>query len=211
MFIKTIDVRNQPCPVPVIETKKTIEEAVNSGNKNAEIVVLVSNYDQVMNVVRMVERAGWRVSDSKVGNHFEIKLQAKIETTEIKVQSQDLVCRTTPQITENNRVIVIGSESMGRGSEKLGKVLIRAFLGVLKELDSKPETIVFINHGVKLVVQGSHVLNEVQELQDDGIEILVCGTCLDFLGIKDQLQAGVVSNMYDIATAMLKAGNAVVM
>jgi intracellular sulfur oxidation DsrE/DsrF family protein len=79
----------------------------------------------------------------------------------------------------------------------------------LSEVAPVPDTIIFFNSGVKLVVEGSPVLEDLQALSEHGIEILVCGTCLGYYEIVDQLAVGEVSNMYTIAETMLGAGKVV--
>ncbi|MBN1550914.1 sulfurtransferase-like selenium metabolism protein YedF, partial [bacterium] len=92
-----------------------------------------------------------------------------------------------------------------RGSEELGAVLMRAFLGVLGDIDTKPRMIIFFNTAVKLTVQSSRVLDLLEKLVESGVTMLVCGTCLDYFSLKDQVRVGIVSNMYDIADTMLTA------
>ncbi len=76
----------------------------------------------------------------------------------------------------------------------------------MAEQVERPDIIIFYNTGVKLAVQDSEVLEDLKALSDKGVEILVCGTCLNFFGIKEKLGVGIVSNMYDIASTMSRAG-----
>ena len=95
---------------------------------------------------------------------------------------------------------------MGRGNDELGDVLMRAFLHTICLEKAKPDVLIFYNTGVKLTVQGSEVLDDLKEMAAAGVELLVCGTCLNYFEIKDQLAVGIVSNMYDIAQTMSRAG-----
>jgi selenium metabolism protein YedF len=95
---------------------------------------------------------------------------------------------------------------MGRGEKELGEILVRGFFHTLGELESRPDTIIFFNAGVWLTVDDSPVLEDLQALEAEGVSMLVCGTCLNHFDIKDRLAVGLVSNMYDIAEAMLGAG-----
>lgn len=103
-------------------------------------------------------------------------------------------------------VIVISENKMGRGNEELGTVLIKAFLHTIAGQAPKPDVIIFYNTGVKLTVQGSDVLEDLKQLESEGVQILVCGTCLNYFEIKDKLSAGIISNMYDIVETMSSAG-----
>ena len=95
---------------------------------------------------------------------------------------------------------------MGRGNDELGTVLIKTFCHTIAVQTQKPDIMIFYNTGVKLTIQGSEVLDDLKQLEGEGVQILVCGTCLNFFEIKDKLAVGVVSNMYDIVEAMSSAG-----
>ena len=103
-------------------------------------------------------------------------------------------------------VIVIPENKMGRGNDELGTVLMKAFLHTVAGQAKKPDVMIFYNTGVKLTVQGSDVLEDLKQLENEGIQILVCGTCLNYFEIKDKLATGMVSNMYDIVETMSSAG-----
>jgi selenium metabolism protein YedF len=107
-------------------------------------------------------------------------------------------------------VLVVSSEVMGRGEHaELGGILIRSFFHVLGEVEPTPAVILFFNSGVKLVVQDSPVLQDLEALAKQGVEILACGTCLGYYDLTDQVAVGEVSNMYTIAETMLGAGKTV--
>jgi selenium metabolism protein YedF len=99
---------------------------------------------------------------------------------------------------------------MGRGNDELGYVLIRSFIHTMLSLEPLPQTVIFYNTGVKLTVRDSEVLDDLKELEQKGIAVLVCGTCLNYFGISKDLSVGVISNMYDIASIMAAAGRLVV-
>ncbi len=107
-------------------------------------------------------------------------------------------------------VLVVSSEVMGRGEHaELGGILIRSFFHVLGEVEPTPAVILFFNSGVKLLVQGSPVLEDLQALAKQGVEILACGTCMGYYDLTDKVAVGAVSNMYTIAETMLRAGKTV--
>ena len=106
---------------------------------------------------------------------------------------------------EGATVLVISEDRMGRGNDELGYVLIRGFLHTLLEIDHQPDTSIFYNTGVKLTINDSEVIEDLKSLENLGIEILVCGTCTNYFEITEQVAAGSISNMYDIATRMSEA------
>ena len=95
---------------------------------------------------------------------------------------------------------------MGMGNDELGIILIRAFFKTLIENDKKPKKIIFVNSGVKLVVEGSEILEELEKLSKEfNIEILACGTCLDYFNLKEKIKVGSISNMFDIQNELIEA------
>ena len=96
---------------------------------------------------------------------------------------------------------------MGHGNEELGKILMKSFIFALTQLDDLPQTILFYNGGATLTTEGSQSLEDLKTLEAQGVEILTCGTCLDFYGLKDKLAVGQVSNMYTIVEKLNNADN----
>lgn len=106
----------------------------------------------------------------------------------------------------SNSVLFIGSEVMGRGeNQELGSLLMLRFLHELGGRKVKPRTVIFMNSGVKLVTEGSLSLEEIKQLESQGVAILACGTCLSHLQLTDKIAVGQVSNMSDITDILLKA------
>jgi selenium metabolism protein YedF len=102
-------------------------------------------------------------------------------------------------------VVYISSQFLGTGDEALGAILMRSFLKTLLDIEIKPSRLILVNSGVRLSSEGSEVLETLRTLSEKGIEILSCGTCLDFYGLKEKLKVGRISNMYDIAQSLLEA------
>ena len=180
------------CPLPVIETKNAlVKETLN------DICVVVDNLVSSENVMRFLQSQGFTVSVMQVDGKYHIEGTKSTETNEsISVSAKKIL-------------VFIDGETVGRGSEELGAILMRSFLYTLKELNPLPWRIIFINSGVKLAVEGSPYLTILGELIDLGSEIISCGTCLDYYQIKDKLAVGRISNMYEIATSFLEATNVI--
>jgi selenium metabolism protein YedF len=103
-------------------------------------------------------------------------------------------------------VLFLGSDIIGRGENlALGSLLMQSFLHTIGGLEDRPDTILLMNNGVKLVTQESPVLGELKQLESQGTEILACGTCLARFELTDKIAVGKVSNMYEITGKMLKA------
>ncbi|MHB0977729.1 MAG: sulfurtransferase-like selenium metabolism protein YedF [Candidatus Aquicultorales bacterium] len=102
-------------------------------------------------------------------------------------------------------VWVIDSETIGQGDEELGRLLRKSFLGALPESQKLPSTLILINSGVKLAAEGSPVLEPLGQLGEAGVEIMACGTCVDFYSLKDKVAVGTVSNMYNFIELLMGA------
>lgn len=110
---------------------------------------------------------------------------------------------------ERNLVLLVGTDKLGSGDDKLGAALMKSYMYALTENDIKPKTMIFVNGGVKLTTEGSDVIESLKNLHANGVEVLSCGTCLDFYNLKDKLLVGEVSNMYTIVEKMNKASNTI--
>ena len=102
--------------------------------------------------------------------------------------------------------MVVASDRMGEGNDELGKVLIKSFIFAVTQLEQLPKTMLFYNGGATLTTEGSNSLEDLKSLEAQGVEILTCGTCLDYYGLKDKLAVGGVTNMYSIVETMAGAG-----
>ena len=108
-------------------------------------------------------------------------------------------------------LLYINKDTMGIGDNELGKILIKAFFKTLIDNEKKPSMIIFVNSGVKLVVEGSKILNELEKLHKDfNIEILACGTCLDYFNLKEKIKIGTISNMFDIQNALVNSQKVII-
>jgi len=178
------------CPIPVVKTKKAMQELSGAG----VIEVLVDNEIAVTNVTKMATGAGAKVLSEKMAEK-EYKITIEVEEDACGCA----VCE------DENLVVVVSSERMGSGNDELGKVLIKGFIFAIKQLDKLPKTILFYNGGATLTAEGSDSLDDLKHLEEQGVEILTCGTCLNYYGLSDKLQVGSVTNMYSIVEKMAGA------
>ncbi len=179
-----VDVRGLSCPEPVIRTKKALESI-----KEGEIKVLTDSAISRENIIRFAQNAGCEVNWREEKGVFEIAVR---KTSEVKEEEK-----------RYQEAIFITSDTIGSGDEQLGKLLMRLFLHTLTELSRKADYLLFMNNGVKLTIEGSEVLETLKRLESAGVEIMVCGTCLDFYEIKEKVRVGKVSNMYELAERLL--------
>ena len=192
----TLDCTNLPCPQPVIKTRNTLAEM--SGR---ELTVIVDNEAAVANVSRFAESRGHTVELRAKGASFYLFIKKGKEKQAVRPETV-IECETGKVKKKN--AVYISANLMGRGPEELGKILMTAFFESITHLVGEISQIILVNSAVKLAAEESEALHRLQELEKTGIEIMVCGTCLNFFKIKE-LKAGTVSNMYAILEAMSKA------
>ena len=109
----------------------------------------------------------------------------------------------------DNTVVVIGTNCLGSGDDTLGATLMKGLLYALSQQERLPRTILFYNGGAKVTTEGSVSIEDLKNMEAQGVEIMTCGTCLNFYGLTEKVQVGSVTNMYVIAEKMLNAGNVV--
>ena len=195
-----VDARGDACPLPVVKAKKAIAELNGAG----EVEVLVDNEIAVQNLTKMAQQKGYVSSAEKLA---EREYRVLFTVGDAAPEAEEApVC--TPD-ARTDTVVVIASDKMGDGAEELGKTLLKAFVFSLTQQDKLPKTMLFYNGGAQLTCEGSPMLEGLKALEAEGVEIMTCGTCLNFYGLTEKLQIGSVTNMYVIAEKMLNAGNVV--
>lgn len=196
--MKEVNAKGLLCPMPLIETKKAITEA-GSGET---IKILIDNETSVKNVTHYLKDNGIAVETSKKGSDWELiinKGEENIENT-----NPEEYCEI-PEAKGKSYVILFAKDKVGEGSDELGRKLVGSLLESLKAQDKLPNQLVFLNSGINLVCKGSEVLPLIVELELNGVEIISCGTCLNFFNKMDELEIGRVSNMFEIVEIMRNA------
>ncbi len=194
-MIKKIDCRTLQCPQPVLKTKEALEQQAV-----AELSVVVDNDAAVENVSRFLNFQGFEVSVDSDG--ISSTVSGKRDAEKIK-PLETTNSQPAPKDKEYQKIlIIISSEHIGKGDDDLGGKLMINFVKTLKEMGSDLWRLVFLNHGVKLCTDKSKVLEEIQTLEESGVDVLVCGACLTHLELMDKKKAGQTTNMLDVITSM---------
>jgi selenium metabolism protein YedF len=194
---KIIDARKMDCPAPVMLTAQAIKE-------NAEVITIVDNKTAEDNVAGFAQSQGLAVSieQKKDGTYLNLK--------KITEKPNENVRPALAAITTAGIAVFIASDIIGRGENSaLGNLLMQSFIHTLTGLNVKPESLIFMNNGVKLVTVDSPVLADLKELEKQGIEIIACGTCLSRLELMEKVAVGKISNMYTIAETMFRASKVI--
>ena len=199
--MRNVDARGDACPLPVVKAKRAIAELNGAG----EVEVLVDNEIAVQNLTKMAQQKGYTYSAEKRAER-EYRVLFTVGEAAPETPAAPEAC--TPD-ARTDAVVAIASDKMGEGAEELGKTLLKAFVFSLTQQEKLPKTILFYNGGAHLTCEGSPMLEDLRALEAEGVEILTCGTCLNFYGLTEKLAVGGVTNMYVIAEKLLHAGNVV--
>lgn len=187
---KQVDARGLACPQPVVITKKALEEI-----EKGKVVVIVDSEVARDNLVKLAKSLDCSVNVEESNGDYHINI-LKGEAVGLSKMVQE---------TNGDFIILVTSQYMGKGSDELGGILMKGFFYALSESYNLPQAVIFMNSGVKLAVEGTEILESLSALESKGVEILSCGTCLDYFNLKDKLVKGGVTNMYTIVERLNEA------
>lgn len=193
----TIDARGKACPQPVVLALHALADL----KEGEPLEVWVDNDAAVENLKRMAAQKGRAASVQQESDFWRVLLGDGAQAAPQNAPQPSCSCT----IMGADAVVAVGTDVMGRGSDELGQALLKSFLYALAQLETPPRTLLFFNGGAKLTVEGSQSLEDLRELESRGTEILTCGTCLDYYGLKEKLAVGSITNMYRIAEILTQA------
>lgn len=187
MYIE-VDARGLACPKPVINTKKELDNI-----EQGIVIVTVDNDVAKQNILKLSNSLN---CESRV-----IKEEKDLISIEIK-KGENVIIEEKKQEELEDNCIFISSNKMGNGNDELGEILMKGFIYTLTESKPYPKSILLVNAGVKLSTENHDTIGNLKILEEAGVEILSCGTCLDYYGLKESLKVGSVTNMYTIVDIM---------
>lgn len=186
------------CPIPVVKTLNALKELGGAGT----VQTFVDNEIAVQNLTRLAESKGCTIETEK-RSEKEFCVTITTAGAVAAAENEEISCIVPAE--KKKTVVVVSADHMGEGSEELGRILIKGFLFALTQQEHLPSTVLFYNGGAKLTTEGSASLEDLKTLEANGVEILTCGTCLDYYGLKDKLAVGGVTNMYVIVEKQMQA------
>ena len=189
--MRVINCKGLICPMPLIETKKAIKES----KVGDTLVVEVDNETSFNNLSHFLNDNGLTFDYKQDASLYMLTFEVK----EMVSKPNEMPNMSKPIMNKGNYIVVIDSNSMGYGSEDLGKILIKGFINTLDHLENLPLEVICYNSGVTLAIKGSDTAQSFKKLESQGVKITLCGTCVDFYGIKESIEIGTISNMLYIA------------
>lgn len=194
---RIIDAKGKACPMPVMMAK----EAITAGE--SEFTVLVDNTTAVGNLQRLAKNQGF---DAAVTEGEGVYSLAFVKNGNAPAPAAEAAA---PAACGAGYTVFVGRDIIGSGDRELGTNLMRMFFYTLAQSDDLPRSVLFMNAGVKLPTEDEQVIEHLKTLVEKGVEVQVCGTCLNFYGLSDKLAVGAVSNMYDIVSQMQAAAKVI--
>lgn len=199
--METVNAFGLACPKPLMMAKAKIDEGAR------ELSVHVDNEIAVKNVSRLAEKYGLNVAVETIEGGWSVNF-SEGEGSIAAAAAPAAAPACTP--ASCGYAVFIGKDHVGEGDPQLGYNLMKMAIYTLSESEDVPASVLFMNSGVKLVAgDEQQIIDSVNKLIEKGTEVLVCGTCLDFYGLKEQLKVGEVSNMYDILGRMQEAAKTI--
>lgn len=194
-----IDARNLACPRPVVLALEALPKLA----AGESLQVVVNESVAVGNLTRLAAEKNCDLATETNAKETTLTLtpRAAVSASESAEAEAQELCDIP---ASGASVIAVDTNSMGRGNEELGKILVKGFIYALAHQDKVPEKMLFFNGGAHLTCEGSESLEDIRELEKRGTTILTCGTCLDFYGIRDKLAVGGVANLYEIAKTVVE-------
>ncbi len=197
-----VNALGEQCPIPVVKATRALREMRSPGT----LEVRVDNEIAVQNLTRMAAGHKLEAKSEKLSD------KEFVVTMEVKTPVGDAPLEEPPACVPDARgslVVAVDTAVMGRGSDELGKALMKGFLFAVSQLPQLPETMLFYNGGAHLTCRGSDSLEDLKSLEAQGVEILTCGTCLNHYGLTEALAVGGVTNTYTIVEKLAGAGKVV--
>ena len=200
-----VNAMGDACPLPVVKTLKALKQLDGEG----AVVTSVDNETAVKNISKMAQEKGCTASVEKVSDaewHVTVAASGTVAVADLE---QDGAAFCDASAGKGKLVISVYTDCMGRGDDELGHKLMKAFIFAVTQQEELPATMLFYNGGAKLTVKGSASLEDLKSLEAQGVEILTCGTCLNFYGLADKVAVGGVTNMYSIVETLANAGKVI--
>lgn len=199
--MQTVDGKGLLCPQPLILTRK----ALKNSQPGETLKIECDNKTAFQNIMTYLKDQSLSPSGAEEGDIFRIEVLNKVVSSDPVREPASLDATSC----SSAYVVAVSSDKMGEGDPQLGTILMKGFLNALNEQPVLPTHVLFYNSGAKLVTHESGVISSLQTLEECGVEILVCGACVDFYDLKPRIAVGTISNMFTITETMAKTGHVV--
>ncbi|MBZ0188244.1 MAG: sulfurtransferase-like selenium metabolism protein YedF [Candidatus Obscuribacterales bacterium] len=196
---KEIDLRGLVCPEPVLRTKKLLDD----GNV-ARIVALVESEVNVRNLERLARSQKVAMESEIVEDYYRVVIKRGQSSKELgSTASQlDAAEQTSPQV---GTVVFLGKDTFGDGDEEFSRSLLNVFLQTMFDSGHFPRAVLMANTGVRLLDPDSPSRPVLVQFKEAGCDVLACGLCVDYYGLKGKIDPGDITNMFAICEFLMTA------
>ena len=186
------------CPIPVVKTMKALAAMTEPGTLEIHVDYEVP----VQNLSRFAADRKLPVTAEKLDDkHYVVRMEvAEPKAAAAKQETPGCI----PDL-RGDTVIAIASECMGNGDDQLGATLMKGFIYAVSQQEELPSAMLFYNSGAKLTAEGAVTVEDLKNLEAQGVEILTCGTCANFFGLEGKQAVGSITNMYIIVEKLTAA------
>lgn len=201
---KKVDLRGLMCPEPVIRTKKLLDDSSIS-----IIEALVESEVNVKNLARLVKSNRASMSCSNEGDHYKVVIT---RSTEERSEAEEDAINEAQRETNKQKVgtiVFLSKDTLGEGDEEFGQSLLNVFLQTMFDSGHRPRAILMANAGVKLMRPDGPTLPVLEEFQKAGTEVMACGLCVEYYGLKGKIPADQITNMFTICEYLMSADKVV--
>ena len=190
------------CPIPVVKTMKALAAMTEPGTLEIHVDYEVP----VQNLSRFAADRKLPVTAEKLDDkHYVVRMEVA-EPKAAAARQETPGC--IPDL-RGDTVIAIASECMGNGDDQLGATLMKGFIYAVSQQEELPSAMLFYNSGAKLTAEGAVTVEDLKILEAQGVEILTCGTCANFLGLEGKQAVGSITNMYVIVEKLTAASKVI--
>lgn len=192
----------QPCPIPVVQAKKLLADPAVEG-----VEVSVDNIVAVQNLEKMAKglQYGFSYTQDSEKLYRVTLLRGESSVLPTQAEADATQGEVLPDMANEGPTVLITGDTLGSGSDDLGRILIKGFIFSLTELSPMPKSVIFLNGGAHLTTEGANTVPDLKALEDKGCEVLTCGTCANFYGLSDKLAVGGITDMMGITTRIAAA------
>ena len=206
---RILDCTGCACPEPVVRTRDYLLK-----NAGQEFFVIVDNLPAKENVLRFLQARNVETHFSEKDGRWTIAAAGQggdcgAGLIGVNLRAAGDSSKPQPIVAEKKIVVLLTSDLLGVGDEELGKKLLLAFLKTLPEMGQELWRIVLLNSAVRLATDENAALPFLQKLAENGVSVLVCGTCLEFYNILEQKSVGETTNMLDVVTSLQLASSVI--
>lgn len=201
----TLECQGLPCPQPVLKCKQCIES-----DAPESLAVIVDNDPARENIERFMSSKGYKAESTRQGSDFVVTgIRDETICEECEIMTETQIQGIASDSDRQQICVFISSEVFGSGDDVLGSRLMNNFLATLPEMGNDLWRIILVNGAVKLTIEGSQCLDKLQQLESEGVSILVCGTCLEFFQLSEKKRVGEATNMLDVVTSLQLASKVI--